>query len=96
MRSIIKFKEVDWYRIIIGVLLLIILIMAFKMNPKLNIDIDNGKLLERLNVNCFTKDDLGFNCEETNEGNFIPITKNSIKYWRCEVNGTRLYEVKAC
>jgi len=91
-----KLTEIQWYRVLIGVLLLIILIMALKMNPKVNIDIDNGNLLSLFGDDCFSKDDLSFVCEWTNSGVFIPVIKENQKYWSCIAENKILYEVKAC
>lgn len=93
-----KLQEIDWYRILIGILLLIILVMALKMNPKVNIEIDNGNLLDILKVEqkCFDMSSLDFRCEYTNKGDLIPIIQNDTKYGRCVVEDKILYEVEVC
>jgi len=93
-----KLQEITWYRILIGILLLIILVMALKMNPKVNVEIDNGNVLDilKLNQKCFDMGSLDFRCEYTNNGDLIPIVKNDTKYVRCVVEDKVLYDVEAC
>ena len=86
-----KLQEITWYRIFIGILLLIILVMAFNMNTEVNID--NGNIL---NKDCFEGSQLSFGCEYTNDGDLIPFKKDGEKHWKCVVNDKILYEVEAC
>lgn len=98
MKKKLELKEITWYRILTGILLLIILVMALKMNPKIDLVIDNGNLLDIFSdeTDCFDISSLDFRCEYTNNGDMIPIIQNGTKYARCVVEDKILYEVEVC
>lgn len=80
----------DTVKIVMVLVLLFLLLLVTALTVEDRIEVTYKPITDDA---CFTRDELHFDCEYTNNGNLIPFIKYNQKYWHCTTTG---YEVRAC